>query len=350
MISLPRVDLTSYTAYVSKLDAALADEELSKLINANALQNLPSVTLETNNADVQNVQKCQDSAVWLAQEYTSALELTCKTACGSNGTVVQISDTDEYYHRGTRLSSGVWCIINPPNCNLRTTYVVATLSGTTCRTKYPNLFGGSTGDRIVACSDAAYDTGGVLWDYSRNEAVDPSTVEMTNEDELIADGQYRFRCKFGDDQDGNAWLPHPMNRFHPLRDPCTNTIYRAHRTVGANVSATGWSCDCGDSTVTRVKNLNSSDAKSTCTSCFRETQEGKSQQPYDCFTVNSDYLAINNLPPCLGTALTNFGNKCGTISLDLNTVGSTQDEYLGPTNLASGALGNRFGIAHKKLL
>lgn len=316
--SLLDVNIKDYTQYLLKTKISLLNDSISKLLNANAIVNLPIINIVTNNPEIDNLQKCKNGAIFLGDDASADYRKQCLTTCGSTGKVIEITEDDERYANGTKLTPGFWCIVNDVNCNTKTGYVVATINSVVCRTKYPNMFGGSEASTITACSDEAFpSTGSVLWDYANNERVNPLTVQMSNEDETLPDGSFRFRCKYLDDENGNYYLENPLNRFHPMTDPCNKTIYRAHRDVKTILNKDSWYCDCGDFDTTRVKHKIENDIKSTCTSCFYDTSIPNIQYPYNCFTVNSLYSSVSNTLPCKKTKFTVQGNLCDTGNLEV---------------------------------
>ncbi|CAI6372849.1 unnamed protein product [Macrosiphum euphorbiae] len=86
-----------------------------------------------------------------------------------------------------------------------------TVNSVICRAKFPKLFGGPTGNLVVACNDTRINNPlNVLWDYRYDKVVDPFTVTLNDSDELLADGNFRFRCNFGGrDNMHNKYIEHP---------------------------------------------------------------------------------------------------------------------------------------------
>lgn len=320
--SLFNIKIEEYIKYVLALKEDAYNEPLLDLLQGNTLVNLPNVQIVTNDEYITNLQECKQNAVYMGPDNGSDYLDTCKTKCGGVGELMVIGPEDEYYQDSSKLEPGVYCTLNPPQCNLNTSYVLATANSTVCRSKYPNMFGGPTGGYITACNNEIFpSTGSVLWDYSNNEQVYPNTVVMSHEDEKLPDGSYRFRCKFSETASGNPYIPNPVNRFHPLEDKCNKTIYRADYSVHANVTDTSWDCDCGSYETTRVKHLDENNIQSTCTSCFFEStviDEAKGYKkakiPFLCFNQNSVWKLALQVPPCVD--LPANGNTCGQVTLD----------------------------------
>jgi hypothetical protein len=262
----------------------------------------------------------------IGENYTSL----CANTCGGAGRLVTIeSDQDEYYVNGTKLGIGVWCTVRPLPCNLKTGYVVASINSYVCRPKYPNMFGGPTATNILACNNDVYGaTGSQLWDYKFNVAVEPSTVIMTNENELLPDGEYRFRCKFGRDTNRNAYVANPLNRFHPMRNWCNKTVPSAHPDVQLKITSNPntWICDCGDYQVTRVKNADPQNPQSTCSACILEYEGNLTEErikglniiyPRPCFNVNSPYVQVLSDCPCNPQAFVSITPFCDRMKFNL---------------------------------
>lgn len=219
--ALLRVNVEPFFKYVNSQTNDLANSDLAQLINSSALINLPSIKFTTTNPEINDIQRCSEGPRYLGADDAVDYTPLCFNMCGSVGRVVHIKENQEYYHKDTKLGSGYWCMINQIQCNMNTGYVVGSINGNVCRSKFPNMFGGPTASTITACTNEYYPSqSSVLWDYLNNESVDPSDIIMTDENESLPDGSLRFRCKFGLDVQENPYIPHPFNRFEPLRDIC----------------------------------------------------------------------------------------------------------------------------------
>lgn len=294
----------------------LTNGNLSQLINGNSLINLPSVTFTTNNLEIDVSQRCKEGPMFLGASSDTDYTQLCFNMCGSVGRVIHIEEGQQYFYNDVKLTTGAWCVLNQIKCNLNTGYVAASINGAVCRSKYPNLFGGQDASMIIACGNEYYSNGpSVLWDYLNNEPVLSQTVVMSDENERLPDNTFRFQCKYGNDILENPYIPHPLNRFEPLRDPCKKTIYKAPFAVHAKVTQDNWECDCGNFSETRVKRANPTDPHSYCTSCVPFRGEVSLKVPFDCFTINS---AAGNLPkqnPCNAAKFTTYGNICDLYSM-----------------------------------
>ncbi|UBZ25493.1 PIF-2 [Crangon crangon nudivirus] len=318
-----KVDVSEYTKYVQETTTEFLNQDIVNLTMANTLSNLPHINIVTNNSDIEQLQLCKDNILYMGpvvdnEEVYSKYRATCKFQCGAQGDLISVTKDQEFYYNNKAIAEGVWCALAPQPCNMNTGYVQATVNSTVCRTKYPALFGGPVASNIIACNDENYiATGSVLWDYANNEAVDPVTIVMTDEQEQLPDGSYRFRCKYNETVMGNKYIAHPLDRFHPIPDPCNNTIYRADYSVGVKYADNTWHCDCGDSSITRVKNLDSLDPKSTCTSCFKDRTNDQFKVPYICFNTSSIYSMPKDHPPCIDSFDAKGGNSCASITLNV---------------------------------
>ena len=327
--TLATIDVQGYWDYVAKLNLQLLNQNIASLLNGNALVNLPNINLVTNNPEIEEQQNCRNGAIYMGPADGDDYTQQCFNTCGNQGQLIEISDNDEYYSNGLKLNVGIWCVIQRAECNMKTGYVVATVNSVLCRTKYPNLFGGVNAAVITACNNEAFpSTGSVLWDYLRNEAVNPLTIQMTDEDEQLPDGSYRFQCKYSDDEFGNQYIPHPLNRFHPMRDLCNKTILQAARSVGVKITNKSWYCDCGDFDITRVKNQDPNDPQSTCTSCYLNIDPVTKtyQAPYRCTTLAAPYNMVTTDLPCNPYKFTRPGNLCDQLTLKIQQLPANDND------------------------
>lgn len=327
-LALFRVNVSHYFSYLQSQTERLATDDLAQLVNGNSLINLPSVTFSTTNPEIEEIQRCTKGPRYLGGDASTDYTSLCFSLCGSVSRVVEIEKAQEYYHNDVQLSPGYWCLTNQTQCNLKTGYVVASINGVVCHSKYPSLFGGEDASLITACNNEYFPkNSSVLWDYLNNEAVNPQTVQMTSEDELLPDGSYRFKCKFGLDVQENQYIPHPLNRFEPLRDPCKKTLFKTSLNVGVKFQSTNgtddnqwtdgdkWICDCGNAQETRVSNVDPNDRKSQCSSCVFSRSASQIQTAIDCYTINADYGALMVSNPCNSTKFVTQGNLCDVINI-----------------------------------
>ncbi|UHB41732.1 PIF-2 [Macrobrachium rosenbergii nudivirus] len=292
-----------YEKYLTKLRVDVVNDKIMNLKNANTIANLPNIILKTDNEQIDALVDCKNKLKYLGpideNKMDNYLNL-CKNKCGGAGNLQVVENDNDFVYDNKFVKKGVYCTVDPVNCNHNTGYVVATVNSVTCRTKYPNMFGGETATAITACNNEKYpSTGSILWDYANNEAVDPLTVNMTHEDELLPDGSFRFACKFAESNNKNPYIKHPLNRFHPIIDKCNDSIYAADYSVHAVIDDKTWYCDCGDYNVTRVKNLDQNDPKSICTSCFREKVNNTYKVPYMCYNKDSLFHYTKKYQPCI---------------------------------------------------
>ncbi len=324
-----KVDPTKYLTYLRNLHADSQNKTLMDLNNANTVSNLPNITLQTNNSDIDNLTNCKNNLKYLGPIDETKFESyrsVCKLSCGGSGELLIIEGPKDYIINNVFVNPGVYCTVDPPPCNTNTGYIIATANSTTCRSKYPRMFGGPNATDIVACNNQKHpSTGSILWDYANNEPVQPALVNMLNEDELLDDGSYRFRCKFKETKMENPYISHPIDRLHPIEDVCNKTIYRADYSVHADVDDKGWSCDCGDFTTTRVSHLDKSDPKSTCTSCFYDKKNNIYTIPYLCFNENSTFTLPKNYLPCI--EYKSKGSACEKLVLEA-TNPPTEDKFV----------------------
>ncbi|UVT30812.1 PIF-2 [Penaeus vannamei nudivirus] len=315
-----KVDPSQYIEYLLQLNADSTNQALLQLNNANTISNLPDVALQTNNSDISEMVNCKNTLKYMGPiiDNLENYRTLCKNTCGGAGELLVIESPRDYIYNNEYVQPGVYCTVAPTKCNLKTGYAVATINSVVCKSKFPRMFGGKQATDILACNDAKYpSTGSILWDYANNEEVDPNTVNITHEDETLPDGSFRFRCKFNETEMGNPYIAHPIDRFHPIADVCNKTIYRADYSVHAKVDESGWSCDCGNFSDTRVSHLDSSNPQSTCTSCFPEKNDSNNiyKIPYLCYKETSPHRLATTMSPCL--EYVGAGNYCQKLELNI---------------------------------
>lgn len=336
-----RIDFKKYFEYLKTINSELINHNIAKLLNADTLNNLPYINIITNNDELNQFRQCNINPIKLAElDNTENIDETkfltpCYNHCGNSASVVIVKDGDEIYADKTLLTPGIWCMNELPKCNTKFSSFYATATGVTCRSKFPNIFDNS-GYNIIACNDNIYNKDNILWDYKNNRAVDDDT-NITDENELLDSGLFRFRCKFGFDDRENQIIEHPLNRFMPLSDPCIYNVYAASTDAHTNYKVNdnkiiGYECDCGNFHDTRLKNKTTK--FSTCTSCILDknvnikTYEDFSVYgvPHNCFTMNSfvNYSIKNS--PCPPTQFISSKNNCTLINIDVNTKNKSPEE------------------------
>jgi hypothetical protein len=310
MLSL-NYNLDDFFLYLRTTNLQLKNENLNDLINGNGIQNLPSVNINTTDLTVNRLQSCRDGPVLMGQ---TASEFSCRQMCGASASLVHVDDSREIFSNGERLQNGMWCMLNPPNCNLNTTFAVSTVNSVACRSRHPRIFGGELGNNIVACNNQQYfNSDNIIWDNLSNMRVSQYT-QIQDADELLPNGTFRFNCQFGDDDFGNRFMPHTIDRLHPMRDYCSSTIFKGSRQIQQMLNG---ACDCGAYQDTRVRNKRVDDEFSTCTSCYhtRNTNTEISRVSYECFTLNSPYHMVGDRVPCVASQFIRNGNFCGSIDV-----------------------------------
>lgn len=335
-----KIDITDYNEYYDTVNYELANKNTANLINANTISNLPDVNIITTNEDINIIQSCLQNPIKL-DIYKENININdyytlCYATCGNSGEVVIISDTDEYYFSNIKLDSGVWCMINPPNCNTKTSMIVSTISGSACKSKYPRLFN-NDGFGIVACNNnEIFHNDNILWDNKNNEKVNVNTISLQHEDELLPNGQYRFTCKYGNDENLNKIIPHPIDRLQPIHDKCISGVYAASYSAHTEFTNNNNSyiCNCGDFNETRLKNQND-DIKQPCTSCIDKIEENGNFHiysiPYNCYILNTSYNKLINKNPCGTSKFTQIGNECDMFTLNIlqsDTFHSEENSYI----------------------
>lgn len=296
---------------------------LQSLMNGSGINNIPNLSLVTNNEEISRANKCSEKPLLVGSSGVTQDE--CVRICAnSSANVINVQDGELYLYEQQTLSPGFYCTIGPrPECNTKTSIPVMTVNSVTCRSKFPRLVGGPLGTTIVACNNSQInDQKNILWDYKNNKAFDPLSTVITNQNERLPDNQYRFRCKFnGVDERNNQYIRHPLDRFQPIRNYCASSIYSAHpdvRTVYSKDNKS-FTCDCGDFKETRVTNM--TDAKnSICSHIKSETKTDVGDRklltlPYKCFTLYSTLDDVGKYPPCNNEQFTRQGSQMSSVTI-----------------------------------
>lgn len=309
--------------YYDKTLKEMENYNIRNLLNSDNISNLPQVDIITDNKEIQQHTNCKLHPLYMGNVETSSIQLECKNLCGSNAQITKINDGDEFYFNNTMLHSGYWCMYEQVHCNSNTAYFVSSLDGYICKSKYPNIFGGENNNEIIACkNEQITNNNSYLWDYLNDEAVNPLNIRISNEDELIPfTNEYRFRCKYTTDESKNQYLPHPLNRFHPIKNVCTTEVINAHPDVKLVYDNNSWYCDCGDFITTRVQHKIPGDIQSTCTACINQSKDlgnnkHKDTYRYECYTQHSPYYKMSsNIPPCSLEQFESGAYNCDVLSL-----------------------------------
>ena len=311
----------AYNSYFTSTMQKLKDSKENALLNGNNLANLPDLQIGAP----QYSTTCSHGAVYLGSNVTNPIY--CKQVCGNDGHIIQIGKETTHFVNGVQLSEGSWCVTHDPvECNANTGYVLAGSNGATCRSRFPEIIGGDKANKIEACNDNIVNaTNSVLMDNLHNEPVTLNTI-ITDVDEKLSNGSYRFTCKAGRDVFGNKYMIHPEARFHVIPDPCKESGARMHDSVGVAITDDGWHCDCGDFNTTRVKNL-TSDPKSSCSSCVLKKVNNQIEIPYPCTTSDSTFDMLGVAPFCYPSKFISKGAECASMTLEMVQV---NDEFDAP--------------------
>lgn len=309
-------DSSSIVAEEERLMEKLRDGPLQSLLNGSGINNIPTLNLITTNTALSKANNCGKGPVLIGSTGNDA---DCvKTCANSSAKAILVRPGERYVYDNGVLDEGVHCVVGPrPECDMKTTIAMMTVNSVICRSKFPNIVGGALGTTVVACNDQRInDPQNYLWDYKNNVKFDPMATTVLDEDELLPDGTYRFRCKFnGYDTHGNKYQEHPYNRFHPIENYCAALIYRAHPDVQTVFDEhEGYKCDCGDIKDTRVSPVDPSDSGSQCGNEIRDDSHVTKNMrllrvPYRCFTLYSPIEDVGKYPPCPKGQFTREGSR-----------------------------------------
>lgn len=328
-----KFDKLKINEQIEILSNKLYDGPLQSLINGSGINNIPKLNILSTNTNVVNVNNCSKGPVYIGLELADNDDCI-KTCLNSKASVINVNETETYIYDSVQLKTGAHCVLGPrPECNMRTTYALMTINSIVCRPRFPEIIGGNDiGSNIIACNNSKhYHVENVLWDYANNVSVNAWTTLITDVNEKLPDGLYRFRCKYnGVDIKGNKYQEHFFNRFHPMVNYCASNIVAAHPDVKTvlNEDGKGFYCDCGDPDVTRVKNLIPTDKTSKCShiqykdeSAKPEIDQGKKSKriatiPYNCFNMYSFIEDVNNYHPCPPDLFTRNGPQMDVVSFE----------------------------------
>lgn len=314
--------IEAYNTFLEKLNA----KNLLNYIQGNSINNIPALKLLTTNDQLAQANNCQNEAVKLKFTQNPS-DATCIKIClNDDAKLLNVTNSAEVIFNNSKLDVGDYCIVGErPNCNMNASIALITLNSVVCHPKYPNLFGGNENRELLACNNLDInDPNNVLWDYYYNEAVDPLLVDINDEDELLSDGSFRFRCKFnGLDIQSNKYVENPSNRFHPMRNYCTSLLFSAHPDVQIKILDDDYMCECGDKEITRVENLIPDDKHSLCSpytySKVQTSENFKYTLPYPCYNINSPVTDFTNKLPCPPAEFVNQGANIAKVDLYTTT-------------------------------
>lgn len=322
----------------------LRNGPLESLLNGSGINNIPKLNLVTSNETIATANKCANGPLFVSAPNTDIDDARCVATClNSSARSLSVVEGDTVMYENGQLRPGNYCLIGArPECNTNMSVVLMTVNSVVCRSKFPNIVGGPLANNVIACSNRLiYDPQNYLWDYKNNERFDPSRTRLVDENERLADGSFRFRCKFkGVDERGNQYMMNPWDRFHPFKNYCASLIYRAHPDVTTRISADGndYTCDCGNENETRVRHSVEGDPRSRCSSATmkRETVTGSREKLtliYNCFTLFSPIEDVADRFPCPENLFTREGNQVAEATIfysqnDKIAIEHPQYEYL----------------------
>lgn len=301
----------------------LQNGPLQSLLNGSGINNIPRLNIISSNSGVTAANDCGRGPIRIGANGTQA---DCVRVCAnSNVNLIMVNPGERYVYESTVLEEGAHCVVGPrPECNMRTTVALMTVNSIVCRPKFPNLIGGQLGTTVVACNNQfVNDPQNYLWDFKFNKRVDPLTTNITDEDERLPNGRFRFRCRFrGVDDRGNRYMTHPYDRLQPMINYCASSIYQAHPAVKTIIDRQfgRFRCYCGDFKETRVRHLIPDNNTSVCSHLSQlvrvETKKRKILElPYKCFTLFSTLDEVGKYLPCSTDQFTRKGSQMSSVTV-----------------------------------
>ncbi|XP_044592059.1 uncharacterized protein LOC123270181 [Cotesia glomerata] len=305
-----------YYGYISKYNYKLSNRRLAELLNGNIMSNIPNIFINSKDPTVCST----SSAIFLIKlpdnmsltddyelhnESTDATyDAECDKICPGlslYSLIIRDRKKQEIFVGNKQLYEGIWCVSKRPRCNLHTTYAVMTMNNDiVCRSRFPNFFGGPEGNKIIACNNShIYHPDNILMDNKNNCRVNPRDINMTHEDELVIStdpSSFRFVCEFGGiDSLGNKYVQHPLNRLHPMRNPCIMEIPNADEKN--EFDATSGECNCSSRSYD-VGNRDPSNKQTPCTSCRTIWNNNVLTIKEPCFPKESVFIEARRKLPC----------------------------------------------------
>lgn len=310
----------------------LQNHKINSLLNGSGINNIPNLIINTPNNELQEANNCTTKPKHIDDSLNNTID--CKKIClNSHAELWDVNENDDIIFDNEKLLPGKYCSISQrPQCNSRTSIAIMTINSVNCHTKYPEVFGGDLGNTIIACNNAEiYHPNNILWDYKNNEPVSSFSLTLNyNFNEIMENGKFRYRCKFGTDDKDNTYLEHPFHRFHPIVNKCAQYIYKAHPDVKTTFinNNTDYICDCGNEQETRVKNLIIDDKRSSCSNIQSITLD-ISKRPtkkkyettlvYECFNLYSPITDVGTKRPCPTDLFTKHGSTLASVKFNFTT-------------------------------
>lgn len=118
----------------------------------------------------------------------------CRNVCDSGEFDYKFIDKNGIFINGKEIR-GAWCLPKPiSRCNLNTSNAYIGINQYECVTKFPQLLGGPYGNQIIGCGDdnSFMD---MLEEQTYSKYI-PTNLIINDLDERLANGEFRYKCKF----------------------------------------------------------------------------------------------------------------------------------------------------------
>lgn len=171
----------------------------------------------------------------------------CSSRCGSAEYEYIFVDKDHTFVVNKIRLQGAYCILKErAKCNLNLSVALIGDDGYKCISKFPQVLGGESGNMILACD-------GKLEDRLLRKtyvSVVPSNLNISNFDEILEDGSYRFACP---DNHNLRFSPTIIQRLETITNVCSiidkkatmNIQLECQCTVGQGIGGTCTLCPSG---------------------------------------------------------------------------------------------------------
>lgn len=190
-------------------------DENSLVINSDGFAGLP---IPFKYDKISGPATCNDG---LFLGHSDSQTIDCNDVCGGEGKY-EYKYIDAHHRvvvNNRMLERGAWCLPSElAKCNLNVSYALSGIDQYQCVTAYPDIFGGSTGNRIVAClpfnSIIDRKTDKIYSQYI------PPNFSIDDIDERLDDGSFRYQCHIPDGQYRTFAEFNLGSRFQLVSDSC----------------------------------------------------------------------------------------------------------------------------------
>jgi hypothetical protein len=211
---------------------------------------------------VEKVQSCEYEPPKICED-----TISCQKTCGPRFSC-QTIDVETLYNGSLLYPGQSYCLPDGHSsfgCKNGVSYMNSTFNPIslapeyTCTCKFPDIFGGSACDQIIACRDPENVSRICpVQDYLTNTLIDLETYtgrENINFYETLDTGEPRYRCAC---KKTNPLMTSAFSQWRCVRDPCfAHLDFPPHSSAlglidNINMASDSVDCECGDPSTTRL--------------------------------------------------------------------------------------------------